>query len=50
VLISKIEVDVAGMLGGADMDGALRSIELRLTNCNRDALSGLSGRSLPPSG
>jgi hypothetical protein len=29
VLISKIEVDVASMLGDADVDGPLRSIELR---------------------
>jgi hypothetical protein len=29
VLISEIEMDVAGMLGDADVDGAFRSIELR---------------------
>jgi hypothetical protein len=29
VLISEIEIDVAGMLGDAEMDGEFRSVELR---------------------
>jgi hypothetical protein len=29
VLISEIEIDVAGMLGDADVDGALGTVELR---------------------
>ena len=29
MFISKIEIDVAGMLGDADVDGALASVELR---------------------
>jgi hypothetical protein len=28
-LISEIEIDVAGMLGDADVDGALGTVELR---------------------
>ena len=29
LLIGEIEIDVAGMLGDADMDGVLRTVELR---------------------